>query len=68
MSEHPTKDGLSARFPIGSKIRYWRDGGGYIPVEVVGYTKSGRIRVRHPPNEAGYVHVGAVKSTSVSYL
>lgn len=55
-------------WPIGTKLRYWPTGGTPIGVEVVGYTQTGRVRVRYPLNSAGYGYVGAVKATSLSVI
>lgn len=55
-------------WPIGTKLRYWPVGGTPINVEVVGYTQTGRVRVRWAPNVVGYRHIGAVKATSLSVI
>lgn len=55
-------------FSIGARVRYWPDGKRYISVCVVGYTKTGRVRVRFPVNAAGYSQTSVVKLTSLSTI
>ena len=53
-------------FKIGAKLRYWPDGVGkpYRSVEVIGYTKTGRVRIKSVVTG----RVSTVKPASLSVI
>lgn len=64
----PPAAGKGRRWPIGTKLRYWHTNGRYSSVKVVGYTKSGRVRVQLPTNSAGYTQTSAVMAKRLSVV
>jgi len=50
-------------FPVGASMRYWLSNGSYLPVEVLGYTNTDRVRVGVKSTQ----EVKVVKQSSLSF-